>query len=296
MNQAGVQQNKDLTIGAFFMVSAAFLFAAVSVGVKLSSRTMPDEMIVFFRNAGALAALLPFLPAAGGLGTRRLPAHLVRSLAGLASMICTFYALARMPLGDAMLLSYTSPLFMPWLSAVWVREPAPAGIGPALALGFLGVALVMKPGAGLFTVAAVTALASGFLGAVAQVGIRDLTRTEPVLRILFYFSAVSTAVSAVPLLWAWRTPSGMEWAVLVGTGVVASAAQSLLTRAYRCAPPAQVGPFIYGAVVFSAGWDWLLWRHRPGALSFLGAALIVAAGAFILRRSPRSASLPPLPR
>lgn len=276
------------------MVGAAFLFAGVSVGVKVSARTVSDEMIVFFRNAGALAVLLPLLR--GGfqnLKTQRLPAHLLRSLAGLASMYFCFYALARMPLGDAMLLAYTSPLFMPWLSAIWVKEPAPSGVGPALAMGFLGVVLVMKPGAGLFSVVAVAALCSGLLGAIAQVGIRDLTKTEPVLRIVFYFSALSTAVSAVPLLWSWKRPSLAEAAVLVGTGVLASIAQLCLTRAYRSAPPSQIGPFIYSAVVFSAGWDWLLWRHRPDGLSFLGAAFIVLAGVFILRRSPRLASLPP---
>jgi drug/metabolite transporter (DMT)-like permease len=211
-------------------------------------------------------------------------------------MYLTFYALSRMPLGDAMLLAYTSPLFMPWLSSLWIGEPPPKGIGPALLLGFVGVALVMKPGRGLFTVAALAALASGFLGAVAQVGIRDLTKTEPVVRITFYFSAVSTVLSALPLAWAWKKPVGTEWLVLLGTGVTASAAQYLLTSAYRQAPAAQVGPFIYAAVVFTVLWDWFLWNHRPDAFFFIGAALIGLAGAFILRRSPRPAAPPPLQR
>lgn len=281
--------------GALSIVAAAFLFAVVSVGVKRSAQTLPDEMIVFFRNAGALAALLPFLLGGGvrALKTSRFSSHLIRSLAGLGSMYACFYALARMPLGDAMLLAYTSPLFMPWLQKAWVKEPVQPGVGAALALGFAGVALVMKPGSGLFSAAAVLALSSGLLGAVAQVGIRDLTKTEPVPRILFYFSAVSTVLSAVPLLRAWRTPQGMEWVTLVATGFTASLAQYLLTRAYRHAAPSQVGPFIYSAVVFSAGWDWVLWRHRPDALSFAGAALIIAAGAVILRRSSRETPASP---
>src|ERR1044071_5596837 len=104
-----------------------FLFSLVSVGVKLSSRTMPDEMIVFFRNLGALALLAPFVLRGGPalVRTSRLSSHLLRSLAGLASMYTCFYALARMPLGDAMLLAYTSPLFMPWLSVLWIKETAP---------------------------------------------------------------------------------------------------------------------------------------------------------------------------
>lgn len=273
------------------MVASTALFALVGVMVKLAARTQPDEMIVFFRNAGALVALLPLLAKGGAaaLKTDRVGPHLLRSLAGLGSMYCCFYALARMPLGDAMLLSYTSPLFMPWLAAAWLKEAPPRGILPAALLGFAGVALVMKPGLGLFTGVSVVAVGSGAFGAVAQVGIRDLTKTEPVRRIVFYFSAVSTLVSAVPLLWAWRAPSGAELALLVGTGAVASAAQLLLTKAYSEGSPAVIGPFIYSAVVFSAVFDWAIWRHAPDALSALGAVLITLAGGLILRRGQGTA-------
>ncbi len=274
-------------LGALLLVGATLLFSLVSVGVKLSARTMPDDMIVFFRNAGALVGLAPLLVRGGwaGIKTERFKSHLARSLAGLASIYFCFYALARMPLGDGMLLSYTSPLFTPWLSFLWMRERAPRGIGTAVALGFAGVALVMKPGLGVFTYAAVAAVASGFFGAVTQVGDRDLTTTEPVRRIVFYFSAVSTVISAVPLLWAWKTPHGMDWIFLIGTGVLAAIAQLLLTRAYRHASPAHLGTLIYSAVAFSGVWDWLIWKRTPDALSLVGAALIFSAGAFILRRS-----------
>ena len=274
-------------LGALFMLGSMLLFSLVSVGVKLSARTMPDGMIVFFRNAGALAALVPFLVPGGwtALKTSRIGVHLFRSLAGWASIVTCFFALARMPLGDGMLLSYTSPLFVPWISSVWMRERPPRGFAAALVAGFAGVALVMKPGFGMFTGVAVAAVASGFFGALTQVGDRDLTRTEPVLRIVFYFSAVSTVVSAVPLFWSWKTPQGAEWFLLVGTGVLAAFAQLLLTKAYRHASPAHVVPLIYSAVAFSAVWDWLWWSHVPDALSFLGAGLIFFAGVFILRRS-----------
>jgi drug/metabolite transporter (DMT)-like permease len=279
---------------ALSILASTFLFSVVGVLVKLSSRTMPDGMIVFFRNAGALAALLPFLYKGGleALKTRRPGAHLARSLAGLGSMYCCFYALARMHIGDAMLLCYTTPLFMPLLASLWIGEQVSPVVWKALGLGFLGVGLVMKPGGGLFTPAAAVALASAGFGAVAQVGIRDLTKTEPVRRIVFYFAAVSTVCSALPLVWCWRTPGAWEWGLLVGTGVIASAAQLFLTRAYSKASPAHVGPFIYAAVLFSVLWDWILWRHRPDLLSVAGGALIVLAGVRILRKGTPAAPAP----
>jgi drug/metabolite transporter (DMT)-like permease len=282
-----VTDRERVGLGALYMLGSMLFFSLVSVGVKLSSRTMSDGMIVFFRNAGALLTLVPFLVPGGwgALKTSRIGVHLFRSLAGWGSIVGCFYALARMPLGDGMLLSYTSPLFVPFISSFWMKERPPRGFGAAVVLGFAGVALVMKPGFGMFTGVALAAVASGFCGALTQVGDRDLTRTEPVLRIVFYFSAVSTAVSAAPLFWSWRTPHGVEWPLLIGTGVLAAFGQLFLTKAYRHASPAHVGPLIYSAVAFAGLWDWLWWGRVPDGLSFVGAGLIFASGVFILRRS-----------
>jgi drug/metabolite transporter (DMT)-like permease len=274
------------------MVASTFFFALVGAGVKALSGRLPDGVIVFFRSAVALAVMLPGLRAAGGMSTRRPAAHLLRSLAGFGSLYLCFFSIARMPLGDAMLLCYTSPLFMPFLSSVWIGEKASAAVWGAVAVGFLGVALVMKPGSGLFSPAALAALASGFFGAVAQVGIRDLVDTEPPFRIAFYYTAFAACASALPLPWTWKSPSGADGFVLAGIGAAAAVAQVLLTWAYRHASPADAGPFMYGAVVFSAGWDWLLWRRRPDALSLAGAALIIFSGVLVLRVPARRETVP----
>ena len=267
------------------MLGASFLFAAMGLTVKVASGELPNTLVVFFRNAFGLLALLPWLRGLGarGLRTARPGEHVLRGLAGLGSMYCFFYAIARLPLAEAVLLNYTLPLYMPVIERVWLQEPMPARVWPPLLIGFLGIALVLRPGVGVFRPAALAALASALLASLAQVGVRRLTATEPVERIVFYFAVLSTLISAVPAAAAWRTPSSSLWPVLVAMGVVATAGQLLLTRAYAQAPASRVGPFIYSSVVFAGALDWAFRGVVPDAVSWLGALLVIAAGIMALR-------------
>jgi drug/metabolite transporter (DMT)-like permease len=278
----------DLRRGALMMIVSALLFALMGVAVKLAAQTLPNAMVVFFRNAVGLLALTPWIWRLGrrGLGTRHLREHVIRSLAGLASMYCFFYALAHLRLADAILLNYSIPLFMPFVERAWLGELFPRRFWRVLLLGFAGIVLILKPGLGLFQPVALIGVLSALFASVAQVGIRRLTRTEPVERIVFYFGAISTAVSAVPLVREWRMPPATLWALLAGLGVVATLGQLALTRAYSHAPATRVGPFIYCAVVFAALLDWAFWGQWPDRLSVAGALLVVTAGVFALRVHP----------
>jgi drug/metabolite transporter (DMT)-like permease len=278
---------QDLRRGALFMVASAALFAAMGAGIKLASRELPNAMVVFFRNAVGLVVLLPWLLRDGvrGLHTRDLPGHVVRGLAGLAAMYCFFYAIANLRLADAVLLNQSVPLFLPFVGSLWLGEGLPKGLWRVLALGLVGIVLILKPGTGLFTFAALVGLASAVLAAVAQVGIRRLTLTEPVTRIVFYFGLIGSLASAIPAAIAWRPPSPPLWGVLLAIGIFATFGQLALTRAYAHAPAAQVGPFIYAGPVFAGFLDWWIWRSLPDALFVLGAGLVVLAAVLMLRRS-----------
>jgi drug/metabolite transporter (DMT)-like permease len=123
------------------------------------------------------------------------------------------------------------------------------------------------------------------LVAVAQVGVRRLTLTEPVTRIVFYFGLIGSLASAIPAAFVWRTPSPPLWGVLLAIGGCATFGQLALTRAYAYAPAAQVGPFIYAGPVVAGFLDWWIWKSLPDALFVLGAGLVVLAAVLMLRRS-----------
>jgi drug/metabolite transporter (DMT)-like permease len=275
----------NLPRAAAFMVAAAFLFALMSVMVKLLSHSLPNAMVVFLRSGLSLLVLLPPILRRGvaRLRTRHLREHLVRGTVGMAAMYCFFFGIAKLGLAEALLLNYSLPLFIPLVERVWLGEPTPAGIWRPLAIGMLGLLFILKPGLGLFQPAALVGVLGALFAATAQVGVRRLTLTESVTNIVFYFSICSTVIAFVPALFAWVTPAVSSIAVILAMVAAGTLAQLLMTRAYQLAPAARVGPFIYGSVAFAALFDWLLFARRPDGLSSLGTALVVAAGILALR-------------
>lgn len=272
--------------GALYVVLAEACFVAMSALVKSATTTLPNEVVVFFRNLFGLIALLPLLPRLGwtGLGTTQTGLHLLRALAGLFAMYCFFYSLAHLKLSDAMLMSLAAPIFIPVIARAWLKEPLPLVIGAAVLAGLAGVALVLKP-AGEIRWVMFIALAGSMGAALAKVTIRRLSETEPITRIVFYFALAGTLVSALPLFWVHASLSVRELLVLAGIGVLATLGQLLLTRGYASAPAAVAGVFTYSAVVLAALLGWWIWGERWDAASIAGAMLIAAAGALALRVS-----------
>jgi drug/metabolite transporter (DMT)-like permease len=278
--------------GAYCAVLAALMFAFMGVAVRYSSASLPNELVVFLRNGFGLVFLLPWLLRRGtaGLATKRLPAHIVRTIAGLSAMYCFFYAIAHLHLGKAVLLNYSSPVFIAVIALIWLKEKASAQIIFAIALGLIGICFILKPDTGIMNRAAWIGLLSAVFAAIAMVTIRDLSKTEPITRIVFYFSVTATIISAIPLLWAWQTPSLQAILAMAGAGLAATVGQLLLTYSYSLAPAPQIGPYTYSAVVFAAINGWIFWDERPDAWSVLGAILVISAGVITLQRR----SMPPI--
>ncbi len=272
--------DRKLVRGALCSILSALLFALMSAGVKYASHYISSETVVFLRNAFGLLFLLPWIhnTSIDTLRTARFGAHLVRTLTGLTAMYCFFYAIAHLQLGEAVLLNYSSPLFIALIAMIWLKEPASRFVVMAILVGFAGVILIMKPGMGVFKPAALVGVASGVFVALAMVSIRNLSSTEPTIRIVFYFSLLSTLISAIPLLWSWQTPAPKVLLVMLGAGFIATKAQLLMTYAYRLAPAAKIGAFAYTNVVFAALFGWLFWGETFDSLSIAGACLICFSG------------------
>jgi drug/metabolite transporter (DMT)-like permease len=292
---AATTQPVDLRRGALYMVASAVLFASMAASVRVASHELPNAPIVFFRHFVMLVFLLPWLVREGrrALDTDDLRGHLVRGLAGVSAVACYFYAIARLRLADAVLLNQSMPLFIPLVERLWLGETVPRRLWGVLALGFVGLLLILKPGTGVFEPAALVGLSSAVLAAIAQVGIRRLTRTEPVTRIVFYFGLVASVVALPPALYSWRAPSATALAVLLLMGVFATVGQLTLTRAYVNAPAARVGPFLFVGPVFAGFLDWALWGRLPDPLFVVGAVIVVSAATLALRLRPRAPTAPP---
>lgn len=273
--------------GAGLLALSALLFATMGVFIRLASHTVGNEMLVFARNLGGLVLLLPFmlLNRDSRFRTEVFPRHLWRALTGLTAMYGFFYAIAHLPLSSAMVFTYSSPIFIPLVAWLFLKETLTARAIAAALLGFVGVLLVCKPGTGVLNHFAMIGIGSSLLAATAFVTVRALGATEPATRVVFYFALISTLVSAVPLLWAGRTITLHEFALLAAVGLFATISQLCLTRAYALAPANRIGPVTYLAIVIAGVYAWLLWGETPDGYAISGALLIVLASIISLRKS-----------
>lgn len=270
--------------GAGFIIASELSFALSAAMIKSVSASLPNESIVFFRNFFGILVLIPLLLRAGtkSLQTEQLPLHLIRSGCGLGAMYCFFYALAHISLADSMLIKSTIPLIIPFIAFIGLQESISHRVSLAGVLGFIGVGLILKPAGGM-NGASLIALTSSVMAAIAFVTVRKLSATEPTLRIVTYFALTGLTLSAIPLLWAWQTPTSSEWLKLMGLGLTTTIGQLLLTQGYQSAPAARVGIFTYSSVPFGTLLGWLFWNELLTLNSLVGAMLILLAGSMVLK-------------
>ena len=271
--------------GACFVIASSLMFAMMGGLIKAVSGHLPLVVIVFFRNFFGLLLLSLWLWHTGkvGLHTHRLHLHGIRTLTGLAAMYCFFFTLGHLHLGEAILLNFTTPLFVPIIALFWLGETLPKKMWWAVGLGFAGIILILHPTESVFAPVALIGLASGMFAAVAMVGIRSLSHTEPPERIVFYFGAMATLISSLPLLWHWQTPAPAEWGALLAIGILAHLGQLFLTRGYALGPGGQISPFSYSSVVFGSAIGGIVWGERLDGFSLVGALTVGLAGILILR-------------
>jgi drug/metabolite transporter (DMT)-like permease len=275
-------------------LGSAAAFACMGACVRLATAHLPQSEVVFFRNFFSLLMLLPLLSGQRvTLRTSRFGLHLFRAAAGLAAMYLYFHALANLPLADALLLNYTSPLFVALSAAVWLKEASTPVRRRALLLGLAGVLLVFHPSSHIASLAGVMGLVSGILAGIALTAVKQLSDSEPSTRIVVWFALLASLISAVPMAVQFVRPDAEQWLWLVATGLLGSLGQLGMTRAYALAPASQVSPLGYASLVFAGLLGYAIWRETPDALGLVGAIAIIGAGILVARERSEPLPIPP---
>ncbi len=265
--------------GLALLSLSAFLFASMGVFIRFASHTVDNATVVFMRNLTGTLLLLPFALSQGKafFKTDIIWMHVWRALVGLTAMYGFFYAIAHLPLSNAMVFTYSSPVFIPLVAWLFLKERITGLMLIAALIGLMGVLLVAKPSDAMFNWLSLVGLSSSLLASMAFVTVRALTKTEPATRIVFYFCLISTVISAIPMFWHWRVLHSQELFYLVGAGTLATLSQVCLSKAYGYAPAGKIGPANYLAIIFAGIWAWLLWGEVPDNLSIAGMLLILIA-------------------
>ncbi|MGH8728259.1 MAG: DMT family transporter [Burkholderiales bacterium] len=267
---------------ALWMVLAGFLFASMGVFVKVGAEQFSFAELVFYRSVTGLAFITLIARSRGlSLRTEQLKAHAGRGVSGLVSLGLYFYSITLLPLPTAVTLNYTSPLFLAALTVLLLGDRPRILLIIAVALGFAGVALLLRPAIGGQVWGVALGLTSGFFAAIAYLNVTHLSRTlkEPEWRIVFYFSLFAAAgagiwvladeVHAITLANFW---------ILLGIGITATVAQLAMTRAYGRGNTLTIGALSYSTVVFSSVLSLIVWGQTLDVLAWLAIAIIVLAG------------------
>ena len=270
------------------MAGSSFLFATMGVCVKLASERYAAGELVFYRSVVGALFIGALVAWRGGTLRTSVPGmHLWRSGVGVAALMLWFVAIGKLPLATAMTLNYMSSVWMALFllgGAVLLGASRIDGrLFAAVLLGFAGVALVLKPTLGPDQVwHALAGLMSGMLAALAYLQVTALGRVgEPGLRIVFYFSIGGVLAGAASMAWTGPSPHDLRGvALLVAIGLLATVAQTRMTRAYAGggtlsnAAPQYLGifwSFVFGVLLFG---DAVTWTALAGIALIVGAGLV----------------------
>lgn len=272
-------------MNALWMLLASLLFSVMGACVKYASRHYGVTEILFYRSVIGAACLYAFVHLGGmSLATPHARMHLARGVVGTAAVFLWFYATTVLPLGTALTLNYTSPLFLALLVvglALRARGRIDWPLMATVAIGFAGVILVLQPDfAPGQTVGALAGLVSGVLSAIAYWQVKELGQAgEPEWRVVFYFSLTGTLLGGLGTLPGGFTRHTLEGALLLlAIGVATLLAQLAMTRAYGQGRTETAASLQFSAVVFASVLGVVLFDDRIPLVGWAGIAVIVASG------------------
>jgi drug/metabolite transporter (DMT)-like permease len=271
---------------ALLMLASTLCFALMAIAIRLASSDVHAFEIAFFRNLFGLLFALPLLLHTGThiLKTQRLGLYFFRCAIGLCAMLTGFWSLVHMPLADAIALSYTTPLFVTIGAVLVLGEVVRARRWTAVAIGFLGALIILRPGVEALSLVALVALASAALSASAAISIKFLSRTEAPDAIVIYMVLIMTPLSLLPALPFWTWPSGMTWLWLIATGLLGTLGHYALTRAYRLGDVSALQSINFVQLPIVALLGWWLFSEAIDAYTAVGAGIIFGATIYIAHR------------
>ncbi len=258
----------------------------MAVCIRLASKTQHAFEIAFFRNFFGLVFTLPlfFRHGLGILKTEKLPLYLFRCFIGTIGMLSGFWAIVHLPLAQAVAISYSTPLFVT-IGAVWVLgEVVRVRRWAAVLIGFIGVIILLRPGADTFTGASLVALLAALMSASVAISIKFLARTEKPDAIVIYTTLLWVPMSLIPALMVWQMPSGITWLWLVLCGMFGTMAHMCWTRALQLGDASMLTPISFLQVLVVGIFGFWLFDEPIDRYTFVGALIIFGSNIYIAHR------------
>ncbi len=272
------------------MLFATVCFTSMQTGIRLVAEGEENPLdplqLVFLRNAFGVVALVPVLLRSGlaTLATSRIKMHGLRAVIQSGSMIFFFAGLTMIPFAEVTALSFSAPLFATVLAVLIMGEKVRMRRITALAFGFLGVLIVLRPGFEALSIGALLILSASIMWAAAMTIIKSLSRTESAVTITLYAGLFMAVITLVPALFVWTQPTLEQLVWMLGVGIAGSLGHVSFANALKCAEMSAVLPLDFLRLLWASLFGLMLFGETPSLVAWIGGAVIFSSASYIAYR------------
>lgn len=285
-------------LGIGLAMVAILMFATMDSLAKFTSQTIRVEMVIwgrYFFHFAAMVLILPLLGVRRSFKTTQTFKVTLRGLLLFGCTICFFTAVSLVPLAEANAIGFISPLITVAVSAFFLKEHVGVRRWSAVAIGFVGMLVVLRPGFQDVHWAYFLVIAMAVMFSLFGLLTRALNRTEDPVAMLFHTALIGTLGASIAIGFFWEWPEPREWALLALIGAIGGVSHQILIFAYRYASAAIIAPFQYSIIIWSSTYGFLLFGDMPDSWTFIGAGMIVAAGVYVWIRERQAQKMPTAP-
>ena len=280
---------------AFWMALSIASFLTMSVAGRETTDVLNVFQVLELRSFIGFLILLPLVLAQGGFAamrSQRMPLHVARNLVHYTGQAAWLYALTLIPLGVLISIEFTTPIWTALLAVSFLGERLNRARLASIVLGLIGVVVIVRPSAGSVDPGHLFVLGAAVCFGMSMVMVKSLTRTDSVVRIIFWMLIFQSVIGLVPALYEWRNPPLALWPWIVVIAFTGMSSHFCLARALAHADATLISPMDFLRVPLSALIGWLLYSEQIDALTAVGAALILAGNLLNLqRRAPKPAEV-----
>ena len=278
--------------GIVLMALAFFIFAAADTMAKLLTQSLHPFQIVWFRQSGLFAGvcLVVLMRGFHHLQSVRPGLQIARGLTATASATLFIIAITHVPLADAVAVSFIAPFLVTVLGALILKEAVGWRRWTAVAVGFCGMLLVIRPGLGVFHPAIFLVVLAATMFALRQILSRFLSGADSVLTTVAYTAGVSFGLASLTLPFVWVTPPTPQvWILAIGVAVLAAVGELLIILALSMAQAVVVAPLHYTLILWGTFYGYVVFAQLPDQWTLIGCAVIVASGLYTINRERQAA-------
>jgi len=274
---------------AFWMALSITSFLVMSVAGRATTAELNVFQVLELRSVIGFFILLPLVMMSGGFAamrTQRPLAHIARNVVHYTGQAAWLYALTLIPLAVLISIEFTTPIWTAILAVTFLGERLSRPKLMAVVLGLIGVVVIVRPGVNAVDPGHLVVLGAAVCFGISLVLVKSLTRTDSVVRIIFWMLIIQSALGLIPAVYVWRTPSLELWPWILLIAFTGMSSHFCMARALTYADATVISPMDFLRVPLSALVGWLLYKEQIDAFTAGGALLILMGNLLNLQRKP----------